>query len=96
MLTILNGFDPVAFLGIDTTSMSSQEIADLKTSLSGKISEYVLLKLSDGLSKDQFQRVVDVKDPEEMAKILEGLVPDLEGKIRQELENFKSEYQQAI
>lgn len=96
MLTVLNGFDPVTFLGINTASMSSQEVADLKTSLRAKISEYVLLKLSDGLSPDQFQKVVDVKDPEEMAKILQGLVPDLEGKIRQELENFKSEYQQAI
>lgn len=92
MLNVLNNFDPVAFLGIDTTFMPSEEKSNLSTSLKSKISEYILLKLSDSLSDEEFQKVVGTADPEEMMKLLGEAVPNLEERIKSEMENFKSEY----
>lgn len=92
MLTVLNNFDPVSFLGIDTALMTPEETSNLSSTLNSKISEYVLLKLSDNLSDEQFQKIVDTTDPEEMMKLLGEAVPDLETRIKTELENFKNEY----
>lgn len=92
MLNVLNNFNPVAFLEIDTTSMQPEETSNLSNSLNNKISEYILLKLSDNLSDEQFQKVVGTTDPEEMMKLLGEAVPNLEARIKTELENFKNEY----
>lgn len=96
MLTVLKNFDPISFLKISTGSMSVPETAQLKASLNSKIGEYLLLKLSDDLSEDQYKRLIGSKDLEEMAKLAQSFIPDLEKKIDHELDNFKKEYQEVL
>lgn len=92
MLKNLVNFDPVTFLGIDISSMSEQDINDLRTSLNKKIGEYVLLKLSDSLTSEQVDDVISMADGEQIINKLQNQIPDVEQKIIGIMDNFKIDY----
>lgn len=93
MLQALGNFDPVSFLGVDTVSLSSEEISQLRNSLNTKMGEYILLKFSENLTDEQFQQITNTKDGEQMITMLKNIIPNLEEKMLKELESFKREYQ---
>ncbi len=85
-------FDPLTFLNVDPDSLSETELSKLRTSLSTKMGEYILLKLSEYLNDEQLDQVIHAKDGGEMISMLRGLVPDLDAKLEQEMQNFKNEF----
>lgn len=92
MLTSLQNFDPVAFLEIDTSSMPAEELSSLKQSLMAKIGEYVLLKFAQNLTTEQMDDVMGVETPEKLMEKLGTVVPNMNQKMLEEMENFKNEY----
>ena len=92
MLNVLSGFDPIDYLSIDTSSLSKEDIKTLRGGLNEKIGQYILLKFSEHLPEDQSQQIMGLTDGEEMIKKLQEVLPNMEGKLQEELENFKREY----
>lgn len=93
MLQMLLGFDPLVFLGIDASKLSSpEETAQLKTAINKELGEYILMKLSDDLSEEQLNQLLSSSSGEEIVQKLSTLDLGLEDRILLELENFKSEF----
>lgn len=93
MLQILQGFDPLVFLAIDVSKLSStEEAVQLKTAINKELGEYMLMKLSDDLSEEQLNQLLTSSSGEEIVQKLSTLDPGLEDRILLELENFKSEF----
>ena len=90
MLTSLQDFDPVSYLEIDTSGMTSEEVDTLRFDLMSMIGEYVLIKFVNDLSPEEMDMVVDSKD--KLFETLTELVPDLKKQIIQEIEQFKNEF----
>lgn len=93
MLTTLNNFDPVAFLDLDSSSMSQEEVSDLRTSLNAKIGEYVLLKFSQNLHPEQLEQVLQHSNGQAAVETLRRVIPNTDQQIMEEVENFKKDYQ---
>lgn len=94
MFQSLNGFDPLKFLNIDNSQFQSEdEINQLRLDLNNKIGEYILLKLGGEISEDQINSILNSSNGEEVLDNLGKFTPNLEERVRLELENFKREYQ---
>lgn len=93
MVTSLNNFDPISFLGIDISSLSAEETSTLSISLNDKIGEYILLKFSKDLPSEQMDHITSLSDGQQILNELRRLIPDFEQRVSQELDNFKKEYQ---
>ena len=96
MLTTLQNFDPIAFLEVDTSKLSEQEVTELRTFLMGKIGEYILLKVSDKLTDEQIEEVSKNANNGNILNILRQYIPDIDQRMLQEVEQFKVEYSQNI
>ena len=90
--TIAQKFDPVEFLGIKGLGKSEQE--DLRKKLEVNISEYILIRLLEGLpDKVDKQLKKEIENIDELEKMLKSHIPDLENKVEQYLQEFKNQYQ---
>lgn len=96
MLTSLTNFDPIAFLKVDTTSLSLEEVEKISQQLSSSIGEYILLKLSDELTQEQLEQVTQTQDGAVMLNMLRGLIPSADVRMLNEVENFKKECLEVI
>lgn len=96
MLSSLNNFDPISFLGVDTNGLSNSNISSLQNELNGKIGEYILLKFSSFLSQDQVNKIQKATDGQEIITMLQEFVPRMEEKVLEEIGNFKADYIKAL
>lgn len=97
MFTSLQKFDPLVFLSVDTNSLSSpDEVNALREDLNKKIGEYILIKLSGGLTEEQMNEILAAQSGSEILNKLVTVVPELEQKVLQEIENFKTDYQKEM
>lgn len=95
MIAALQNFDPLTFLQINTSSLSSQqETQELRATLYKELGEYVLTKCADTLTDEQINFVLMSKDGAEMLQRLQTLIPNFEAKMLLEMENFKREFTQ--
>lgn len=95
MLQTLQGFDPLVFLGINASKLSSpEEVTQLKTAINKELGEYILMKLSDHLSEEQLDQLLKSSTGEEIVQKLSTFNLGLEDRILLELERFKSEFLQ--
>lgn len=93
MLNVLNNFDPISFLKIDVSGLtSSQEASELRETLNKQISEYLMLKVSQSLTVQQQEEIAGQTDSTRLIELLSIYVPNLEERIQQELEQFKTEF----
>lgn len=95
MLTKLNDFDPIKFLEIDTSLLSTNNLSNFRKTLNSKIGEYILLKVSKYLTKKQLNKAGRINNGQKLFEMLKTEIPDLNPKIIEELENFKNEYQKV-
>lgn len=96
MLLTLNNFDPVSYLDININNLPQEEVDKLRQELNGKIGEYVLLKLSNYLTEEQVEKIIDQKDGSEVLRLLNSFLPDANSKILNEVENFKKECLESL
>lgn len=86
-MTQLLGFDPLAFLGI--TNLKGEEKDTASKNLLDKISQYVLIRISELLPADD---VKNTKDPEALFSVAQAKIPDLNDKMKLFLADFKQEF----
>ncbi len=90
---MLQGFDPLLFLGIDASKLSSpEETTQLRTVINKELGEYILMKLSDDLAEEQLDQLLKSSSGEEVLQKLNVFAPGLENRILLELDNFKKEF----
>ncbi len=93
MLQMLQGFDPLVFLGIDVSKFSSpEEKAQLKTAINKELGDYILMKLSDDFAEEQLDQLLKSSSGEEILQKLSIFDSGLENRVLLELENFKREF----
>lgn len=92
MLLSLSNFEPISYLGINISNLSQEQIERMRQHLNGRIGEYVLLKLSNYLTEQQLEQIMQQNNGNEILKLLSGFFPDANSKILTEVENFKKEY----
>ena len=92
MHNALINFDPIKFLEVDTTQYTTSALSELRMELNSKIGEYILIKISKDLSKEQLKNLKDITDGDKLFEELRVKIPDLNSIILTELENFKSDY----
>jgi|SRR5581483_1837185 len=93
MLTSLAQFDPITFLGIDTSTYSPEEIDLLRQDLMKQIGEYVLLSFSDQISLEAMQTLSQETDGTKILTQLRSLIPEFDTHMLTYIEQFKMEYQ---
>lgn len=91
MIQSLSNFNPIAFLGIDIAGKSPAELNYLQNELKSKIGEYILLKSSENLTVVQLEEITQA-DEQQMIGILQKYIPDIDSKIPDWLNDFKTEY----
>lgn len=96
MLLTLSNFDPVSYLNINITNLSQEQIERMKQHLNGKIGEYVLLKLSNYLTEEQLEQIMQQNNGNEILRLLSSFFSDANSKILTEVENFKKEYLEGL
>lgn len=93
---MLSTLDPVSFLGVDQSQLSSeQEIADLREELKKQMTGFVMLKLSQDLTPEQQDSLIAQNNPDELMAFLQSNVPNLDQRVDSILEEFKQEYQKT-
>ena len=93
MLQSLKNFDPISFLSISTTGLSEKDIEQLRNGLNSRIGEYLLLKFSEDISPEELDRIIKIKDGQKLLAELRKLVPNVDARMLDEIENFKNDYQ---
>lgn len=81
------GFDPLKFL--DITNLKNQEKDILSRSLLDKISQYILIRISELLPTEDVKKI---KDPEDILSLAQVKIPDLNNKMKLFLVDFKTEF----
>lgn len=93
MFLSLNNFDPISFLEINASRAgSSEELKELRMNLLDKMGEYVLFKLTESLPQAQQQYLLTTNSTDLLSQ-LKAIFPDLEQRMMQELESFKTDFQ---
>lgn len=85
------GFDPLKFLNI--TNLKNQEKDTVSENLQNKISQYILIRISELLSTDDVRKA---KDPEDLFSLAQIKIPDLKEKVKLFLEDFKKDFYKNI
>lgn len=80
-------FDPLLFLGIN--NLKDYEKNDVSQKLLDKISQYVVIRISDLLQEDDLKTI---NDPQELFSIAREKIPDINTKVKLFLGDFKKEY----
>jgi len=96
MLPALQGFDPLYYFDVDVKGLQQHEVAKIRQQMTEKLSEYILLKLSDKLTEEQQLAMMQIENAEELLTVLSKYIPDIEESILIEIENFKKEFQKKL
>lgn len=83
----LLGFDPLVFLGI--TNLKDKEKKDVSQKLLDRISQYLVIRITELLSEDDLK---NIDDPEQLFSLAKQKIPDLDKKVKLFLEDFKKEF----
>ena len=90
-MTQFLGFDPLKFLGI--SNLHGQEKKDASQKLLERISQYLVIRVTELLSEDDLERI---DDPQELFSAAKIKIPDLDKKIKSFLEDFKKEFNKNL
>ena len=82
----LLGFDPLVFLGIK--NLKDEEKSAVSKKLLDKISQYLLIRVSELLPEDDMK---DIEDPDKLFSLAQTKITDLNNKVKVFLEDFKKE-----
>ena len=96
MILPLHTFDPITFLGIDTTSFSSEQTEKLRLHLGNMMVEYALFKLSDRITLEQLNVIVKEGRGIKMLESLLRLNPTFTTNIQEEFDHFKVEFESVL
>jgi len=83
----LLGFDPLKFL--DITNLKGEEKESVSKDLLDKISQYLLIRISELLPEEDIRKV---KNPEDIFSMAKDRIPDINIKVKLFLEDFKKEF----
>ena len=83
----LYGFDPLLFLGI--TNLKDQEKKDVSQKLLDKISQYLVIRITELLPEDEFKHI---DNPQKLFFVAKDRIPDIDTKVKLFLEDFKKEF----
>lgn len=83
----LLGFDPLKFL--DITNLKDQEKDTVSKNLLDKISQYILIRISELLPLEDIKKA---KNPEDLFALAQSKIPDLNDKMKLFLADFKKEF----
>lgn len=86
-MTQLLGFDPLLFLEIN--NLKGQEKTDVSQKLLDKISQYLVIRITELLSEDDLKQI---DDPQKLFSIAKNKIPDLDNKVKMFLEDFRKEF----
>lgn len=87
----LLGFDPLKFL--DITNLKNQEKDTVSKNLLDKISQYILIRISELLPVDDVRKT---SNPEDLFALAQAKIPDLHVKMKLFLADFKKEFAKNI
>ncbi|OGH19790.1 MAG: hypothetical protein A3D74_01450 [Candidatus Levybacteria bacterium RIFCSPHIGHO2_02_FULL_37_13] len=90
-MTQLLGFDPLSFLGI--TNLKAEEKNEVSQKLLDKISQYLIIRISELLSEKD---VKNANSPEDIFIIAKVKIPNIDKKVRVFLEDFKKEFYKNV
>lgn len=94
MNQLFPNFNPIQYLGIELKpDQSPEQVGEITTKLNQQIGEYIMLKLSDSLTEDQLDQILQIEDINQQVALLKNYLPDFEARMTAELENFRKEYQ---
>ena len=80
-------FDPLVYLGIK--DLKGKEKKEVSKKLIDKLSQYFLIRMVEELNDVQLK---GIKDPEKLILVAKSKIPDFDAKVRQYLEDFKTEF----
>lgn len=83
----LQGFDPLLFLGI--SNLKGREKTDVSQKLLDKISQYLVIRISELLPDEEIKRF---NNPEDLFIIVKNRIPDINARVKIFLEDFKTEF----
>ena len=86
-MNTLQGFDPLLFLGIN--NLRNREKSDVSEKLLDKISQYLVIRISDLLPAENIRKL---KTPEDLFFMARNNIPDIDTKVKLFLEDFKKEF----
>lgn len=87
----LLGFDPLKFL--DITNLKNKEKDTVSKNLLDKISQYILIRISELLSLDDVKKM---SDPQALLSLAQAKIPDLNAKMKLFLADFKKEFYKNV
>lgn len=90
-MTQLLGFDPLKFL--DITNLKNQEKDTVSKNLLDKISQYILIRVSELLPAEDVKKA---SDPEDIFSLAQAKIPDLNDKMKLFLADFKKEFYKNV
>lgn len=90
-MTQLLGFDSLKFLGI--SDLNDQEKETVSKNLLDKISQYILIRISELLPADDLKKATT---PEDLFSLAQAKIPDLGDIIKLFLADFKLEFDKNI
>lgn len=90
MIPVLSTFDPLVLLGKnDISRLNENERRRIQRIIENKFLDYLVIKLSEELDRDQLEEVLDMVNSEQRLKVLKKYIPSLDQKISENLEEFK-------
>lgn len=91
VMTQFLGFDPLKFL--DIANLNNQEKDTVSKNLLDKISQYILIRISELLPTEDVKKAVN---PEDIFSLAQAQIPDLNDKMKLFLADFKKEFYKNI
>ena|SRR3989344_3299909 len=85
------GFDPLLFLGIN--NLKNQEKKDVSQKLLDKISQYLVIRISELFPDEELKRL---NNPEDLFSIAREKIPDINTKVQLFLNDFKREFYKKL
>lgn len=88
--SILGDFDPLVFFNIEDKVLDNNK-KYVSKKLFDQAGEYVLLKLTENLHDEDVNKILNHHTDSDLFNSLKKLIPNLEIRIKRELENFRKE-----
>lgn len=87
----LLGFDSLLFLGI--SNLKGEEKVNVSKQLLNKISQYLLIRISELLSIEDLK---STNDPDKLFSLAQNKIPNFSGQVKIFLEDFKKEFNKNL
>lgn len=91
MLPYFKNFDPIVFLNL-TEKVEDKDKALVRIQLTRQIGQYIFFKLTQNLADEQIDLVLKRQTSSDKLDLVSEYIPNLETRMKEELENFKKEY----